>query len=236
MMRLFVLAGGFGTRLQSAVDMVPKALAPVGEVPFLQLQIEAWFSEGVRHFTFLLHHQADQIVTFLQDEGARYGGKCQFDWVIEEVPLDTGGALAHALREVKFEGDFLVINADTWLGTGIRKVATADPPALGVVKLRDTDRYGKVSFDNTFRIVNFCEKSPEGGAGWVSAGLCKLSSEDFRHWVDGRLSLERDVYVSLAREGRLLAVPLDCDFIDIGIPSDYKRFCEWVEEEMIGEL
>ena len=39
-MRLLVLAGGFGTRLKSVVNDVPKALAPVGSVPFLQLQIE----------------------------------------------------------------------------------------------------------------------------------------------------------------------------------------------------
>ena len=38
-MRLMVLAGGFGTRLKTAIADVPKALAPVGGVPFLQLQL-----------------------------------------------------------------------------------------------------------------------------------------------------------------------------------------------------
>ena len=37
---MIVLAGGFGTRLKSVVNEVPKALAPVGQVPFLYLQIE----------------------------------------------------------------------------------------------------------------------------------------------------------------------------------------------------
>ena len=49
-MRLLVLAGGFGTRLKSVVNDVPKALAPVGSVPFLQLQIELWYSQGIREF------------------------------------------------------------------------------------------------------------------------------------------------------------------------------------------
>lgn len=30
-----ILAGGFGTRLRSVVENVPKPLAPVGETPFL---------------------------------------------------------------------------------------------------------------------------------------------------------------------------------------------------------
>ena len=65
-MKLLVLAGGFGTRLRTAVTDVPKPLAPVGDVPFLQLQIEHWLDQGIREFTFLLHHQADQIVAFLK--------------------------------------------------------------------------------------------------------------------------------------------------------------------------
>ena len=43
-MKLLVLAGGFGTRLQSVIADVPKALAPVGNVPFLHLQIANFFN------------------------------------------------------------------------------------------------------------------------------------------------------------------------------------------------
>ena len=38
-MKLLMLAGGFGARLQMAVSDLLKALAPVGSVPFLHLQI-----------------------------------------------------------------------------------------------------------------------------------------------------------------------------------------------------
>ena len=34
-MEAIILAGGFGTRLQSVVSDVPKPMAPIGEVPFL---------------------------------------------------------------------------------------------------------------------------------------------------------------------------------------------------------
>ena len=60
-MRLLVLAGGFGIRLKKVVAEVPKALAPVGGVPFLQLQLEQWLAQGLCEFTFLLHHQANHI-------------------------------------------------------------------------------------------------------------------------------------------------------------------------------
>jgi D-glycero-alpha-D-manno-heptose 1-phosphate guanylyltransferase len=97
-MKLLVLAGGFGTRLKTAVADVPKALAPVGGVPFLQLQIEHWLAQGLREFTFLLHHQADQIIAFLQAQQNGLLRDCQVDWLIEPVPMNTGGALAHAVK------------------------------------------------------------------------------------------------------------------------------------------
>ena len=65
MKRMLVLAGGFGTRLQSVLANVPKALAPIGDTTFLHLQIEHWIAQGLRSFVFLLHHQAEQIITFL---------------------------------------------------------------------------------------------------------------------------------------------------------------------------
>ena len=53
--KLLVLAGGFGTRLSSVLNDVPKALATVGVVPFLYLQIVHWKNQGIKNFVFLLY-------------------------------------------------------------------------------------------------------------------------------------------------------------------------------------
>jgi D-glycero-alpha-D-manno-heptose 1-phosphate guanylyltransferase len=46
-MKLLVLAGGFGTRLQSVASEVPEALAAVGGVALLHLQIEHWKNQVI---------------------------------------------------------------------------------------------------------------------------------------------------------------------------------------------
>ena len=33
--KIFILVGGFGTRLRSVVDDVPKPMAPINNIPFL---------------------------------------------------------------------------------------------------------------------------------------------------------------------------------------------------------
>ena len=85
-MKLLVLAGGFGTRLQSVVSDVPKALAPVGNVSFLYLQLEHRIAQGVRSFVFLLHHQADLIIGFLKEEQIGLLKDCEIQWLVEPTP------------------------------------------------------------------------------------------------------------------------------------------------------
>lgn len=227
-MRLMVLAGGFGTRLKAAISDVPKALAPIGDVPFLQLQIEHWMSQGLRKFTFLLHHQADQVITFLQVQLGGLLMDCQIDWLIEPMPMDTGGALAYAVDTLDLKDDFLVTNADTWLGGGIHEMMQFAAPAMAVVNLADVSRYGHVHFDHAQRITSFAEKNGQCAEGWVNAGLCHLNAELFKDWDGHPFSLERGLFPTLMHDHRLIAVPLQTDFIDIGVPADYHRFCRWV--------
>lgn len=229
-MRLLVLAGGFGTRLRAAVKDIPKALAPVGDEPFLRLQLERWRSQGVTEFCFLLHHQADQLISFIVAEQAGLLSNCHVDWLVESSPLDTGGAVANAIRELQLKGDFLVANADTWLGAGLSELIRNPSPAMTVVKRQDVGRYGQVQFDESFVITRFIEKGEISEPGWINAGAFRLSAELFDNW-DGRpFSLERRLFADLVRARQLKAVPLQTDFIDIGIPEDYRRFCRWVSD------
>jgi NDP-sugar pyrophosphorylase family protein len=237
-MKLLVLAGGFGTRLQSVVTAVPKALAPVGSVPFLRLQIEHWKSQGIYSFAFLLHHQADKIICFLQSE--QQSGvliDCEVHWLIEPTPLDTGGAVAYAVKQLSIKRNFLVTNADTWLGTSIANVAQAEAPAMAVVKLCDATRYGLVQFDEQHRVTAFQEKKINSqGAGWINAGLCQLSAASFKDWDHLPFSLERVTFPVMVARRELTAVALQTDFIDIGVPDDYYRFCGWIALDRKGTL
>lgn len=235
-MKLLVLAGGVGSRLRSVVADWPKALAPTAGKPFLALQMMQWRQQGVRDFVFLLHHQADQIIAFLEEaKGGMFDG-CAVSWLVEPMPLDTGGAVAHAVRELNLCANFLLTNADTWLGTGVREVAKRNAPALAVVRRQDTGRYGQVRFNEGGRVTAFVEKSAGGGGGWINAGLCQLSPGLFANWDGKSLSIERAMYPNWVAEGILRAVPLVTEFIDIGIPEDYYRFCRWAEAGARGSL
>jgi D-glycero-alpha-D-manno-heptose 1-phosphate guanylyltransferase len=234
--KLIVLAGGFGTRLQSLLPNTPKPMAPVGDLPFLHFQIENWISQGVNSFVFLLHHQADQITNFLGKIKNELLKNCEVVSLVEPLPMDTGGAVAYAVRELGLDGDLLVINSDTWLGAGIRELAGSQPPAMAVLRVENAGRYGKVEFNDDYLITAFDEKNELGDSGWINAGLCKLHSDLFDKWDGARFSLEGQIFPRLVNSCKLRAVITTPEFIDIGIPEDYRKFCVWIKEGRRGSL
>jgi D-glycero-alpha-D-manno-heptose 1-phosphate guanylyltransferase len=231
---LLVLAGGFGTRLRSAVRHVPKPLAPVSDRPFLQHLTERWVAQGVRRFVFLLHHDAALIEAFL-DEQQRVGtlDGCDVSVTVEPTPLGTGGAVAFAVAERALTGTFLVTNADTWLGEAIVPISAAESPAMAVVRVDNTERYGRVHVADG-RVTSFEEKTATMGAGWINAGLYALDATLFANWNGAPYSLERELFPGLVEARQLHAVPVETEFIDIGIPEDYARFCRWPDADRVG--
>jgi len=233
---LLVLAGGFGTRLRATVSEFPKPLAPVVDRPCLHYLIENWVEQGVTMLTFLLHHQAELIDAFLSSQKGQ--GRLR-DWELrtltEPRPLGTGGAVAYAVRQFNLTGSFLVTNADTWLGSGIQQVFNTEPPAMALIQVENTERFGSVRVDQN-KVVAVEEKQKLAGAGWINAGLYHLDAALFKDWKGLPFSLERELFPKLAATGHLRAVPLETEFIDIGIPEDYFRFCRWVEAGKVGAL
>ena len=224
---MLVLAGGFGTRLKTILPNEPKALAPINNEPFLRIQIQNWKRQGLTSFVFLLHHQADRIVSFLNKERTALLKDCKVRWLVESSPMGTGGAIAFAVKELNLSGDFLVTNADTWIGNGITEFSEINSSAIAVVKINDASRFGSIKLDIQCNITAFNEKCSNSLGGFISAGLYQLNSELFKSWNGLPFSLEKNLFQALVTRRMLKAVKLNTDFIDIGVPEDYYRFCRW---------
>jgi D-glycero-alpha-D-manno-heptose 1-phosphate guanylyltransferase len=229
--KMLVLAGGFGTRLQSVVSTVPKPMAPVNGVPLLQLQLDHWIKQGQRSFIFLLHHQSEIIIDFLVHRSRYYGSVVSIEWIVEDVPLGTGGSVSNVITKKKLAGFVLIANADTWLECGLREMIGTEFPAIGVVKVKDTSRYGSVSLDHEGRIDRFEEKNLDQSAyqsGLINAGLYKLPTSTFNEVSCKSFSLEKKILPKLSESKVLRSLLIEGQFFDIGITNDYYKFCDWI--------
>ena len=229
-MIMLVLAGGFGTRLSSVVSDVPKAMAPINGVPLLKLQLDNWIMQGQADFVFLLHHRASLIIDFLEKLIPLLDREINIQWIVEKSPLGTGGSIANAIFELNLRENVLIANADTWLDCGIQALSEANFAQIGVVKVKDTSRYGLVEFDYKGNVTEFSEKKAilkSDLEGIINAGIYKLPASVLRKYKGQIFSLENDVLPVLAHKGLLHAVTLKSSFFDIGVPIDYYQFCDW---------
>jgi D-glycero-alpha-D-manno-heptose 1-phosphate guanylyltransferase len=229
-MIMFILAGGYGTRLLGAVSDVPKPMAPVNGVPFLKLQLDNWIQQGQKSFVFLLHHQAELIITFLKEQIELFDSKVSISWIVEEKALGTGGSIANAISKLDLSGYVLIANADTWLDSGPNIISGSDGPKIGLVEVEDASRYGLVEVDRSGIVTGFIEKthkSISGSLSTINAGIYKLPTNIFKYKKDQVFSLEAEVLPELVDNRLLYADYLSSNFFDIGVPEDYYKFCDW---------
>jgi len=223
-LRVFVLAGGLGSRLASELGDVPKSLAPLGGRPFLEHQLAWLASHGLGDVVLCVGHGADQVETALGD-GRRLGVRLQYSR--EPEPLGTGGALALAAPWV--EGSALVVNGDTLpeLDPWALERARWERGRVGAVvlyRLEDASASGRVECDAEDRITRFVEKDPNHhGPAWVNGG-CYAFAPSLWDWLpSGASSLERDTLPRLATAGELVGHRVEGAFWDIGTPQGWGR-------------
>lgn len=222
-----VLAGGLGTRLRPAFRGGPKCLAPVGDRPFLDYLI-AWLQrQGIREAILCVGYKRSQIQR-------RYGGGRKYGLALsysaETTPLGTAGALLNASKLI-VEEPFVVLNGDSFLDVDLNEMLTfqrrrRSVATIALVRSPSPARYGTVHTGPDGRIMSFREKSGNERAsrvGWINGGVYLMQKKLLKDIAkSGPQSLERDVFPRLATKG-LFGFRTDGYFIDIGIPSDYRR-------------
>ncbi len=221
-MEAIVLAGGFGTRLASRLEGVPKPMAPVAGRPFLEILLTQLRRAGCNRVMLSVGHLHQVIQAHF---GSSFHGM-HVDYVIESVPLGTGGAIRLALAQAQ-EESVLVLNGDTFLQADYADMmrfhaAECAGVTIAVVHHPDLARYGGVILEGT-RIVGFAEKGLSG-PGWISAGTYVLAKNLV--WppaLKEKFSIETDFFAPEIGSLRPNAYKVDGYFLDIGIPEDLDR-------------
>jgi D-glycero-alpha-D-manno-heptose 1-phosphate guanylyltransferase len=224
-----ILAGGLGTRLRSAVPDLPKCLAPVGGRPFIGYVTGHFRREGIQRFIFALGYKSTWFDAFFRAEFP-HGG---YDISLEAEPLGTGGAIRQAC-ELATGKTVLILNGDTFFRIGLEALAGfhAEKQAdcsLCLKPMRDFDRFGAVELADDGRVRRFREKQYYP-AGLINGGVYALNRTALlREEWPKVFSFEKD-YLENSGEKRLYGLVQDRYFIDIGIPEDYVRVQQEVNE------
>ena len=148
--------------------------------------------------------------------------------VTEDKPMGTGGAVLNAIDKLHLDDSFLVMNADTWLGTGVNLINDLGAPSLAAVKVKHSERYGSVIIKNG-KVKSFLEKGDKGSS-WINNGHYIFNKNQFINYKYP-FSLEKILIPQLVNQNQLGIYKVYNDnFIDMGVPDDYKNLCDKYEE------
>lgn len=223
---MLILAGGFGTRLQSVVSEVPKPMAPVGDRPFLEYVLEHWIGQGIRRFRLSTGYLAEVIESYFGDSFHGAG----VEYIHEKSPLGTGGALRLALDIAHWSNDMAIVaNGDTWFPVSLEQLSAdamrqRTPVTLSIKSVAENSRYAGVSLDGNGRITSFGAKA--GGSCLINGGCYLIDTRKVKNEISRMpvsFSFENDFLVSYAERGHVGSSLQGQPFLDIGIPDDYRR-------------
>jgi len=221
---VIILAGGLGTRLLSVSKGKPKALMPIGESVYLDLLLEKIFKNNINHVYLSIYYKPELFQDYIKN--SIYNNKLIS--ITEPEPLGTGGAVNYVIKKSSISSTFFVMNGDSMSNINLKTMHTEFlrkklSAMIGITKVKDSERYGTVSSKDG-KVMSFEEKGVTG-PGWINNGNYIFNKKAFNK-CNGAFSLERELFPSLTREKELGVFKVENDnFIDIGIPEDYKKLC-----------
>lgn len=220
-----ILAGGFGTRLQTLVNDVPKPMAVVNGEPFLNHLLNYLKHYGIKKVIFSVGYLADKI----QNHYFHKFNGLEIDYVLEKNPMGTGGGIRLAIEHCN-EKEVLVLNGDSFFNIDLndfyaKHQSSNSDFSLALRTVENASRYGNIETDAEQRIVSFKEKSSVPKAGKINAGIYILNTALYLQNTEDELnfSIEKDFFEKNLHTLHIKGFEYEGYFIDIGIPEDYLK-------------
>ncbi len=226
-MRAVVLVGGFGTRLRPLTSHTPKQMLPIVDRPMIEWVLGHIAGYGFDDAVLSLGYRPDDFVAAYPD-GCCAGVRLHY--AVEPEPLDTAGAIRFAALDAGIHERFVVLNGDILTDLDLDALLafhdrTGAEATITLHEVNDPSRYGVVPTDAEGRVTAFVEKPAPGEAptNLINAGTYVLEPSVLDRIDSGRrVSIEREVFPAMVRDGSLYAFPDGGVYwLDAGTPATY---------------
>jgi len=222
-MKVVILAGGYGSRLGTITELIPKPMVKIGNRPILWHIMKYYASFGYKEFVLSLGYKAEVIKEFFYnyetevndftiDLGSRdidfHGAHDEADWKVTLV--DTGvdtlkGARIKRIEQFLDDVNFLTYGdglADVDIKTLI-KFHKSHGKILTITGVHPPARFGEIVAKDG-RVTAFQEKK-QTSAGRINGGFMVFSKGLLDYLSDQvQGDLEFEVFPKLAAKGEMM--------------------------------
>ena len=243
-MKVVILAGGKGTRIQEESLIKPKPLIEIGSKPIIWHIMKTYSHYGFKEFViccgykgYLIKeyfanfslHNSDVTIDIKKNEIKVHKNNNE-DWKITLIDTGddslTGGRI---LRIKDFVGEeFLLTYGDGVADVNISKLIEhhkINKKIATMTVVQPQGRFGVVEFNTKNNLIeNFSEKL-KGDGVWINGGFFVLNKKIFKYLKDDFTIWEKEPLEKLSKENQLVAFKHD----NFWYPMDTMRDKDYLE-------
>jgi dTDP-glucose pyrophosphorylase/predicted transcriptional regulator len=217
---VFIMAGGFGTRLKPLTDNCPKPMLKVGDKPILETVILSFIKSGFRDF-YISTHFLPEIIREHFGNGSKWN--VTITYVHESQPLGTGGALG-LLPAGLPDLPIILMNGDVLTKIDFEKVLKFHNDNQGTVTMCVREYEYQVPFgvveSEGHKISSIVEKPVQ--RFHVNAGIY-IISKDIVDSVEKNKPIDMPTLIENNLDTNALVYPFYDYWLDIGRMDEFKK-------------
>lgn len=218
---VFIMAGGFGTRLKPLTDNCPKPMLKIGDKPILEHILLRLIDQGFYRFYFSTHYLANIVMDYFKD-GTKWG--VSIEYIYEDTPLGTGGALSLLPKDI---GDLplVMMNGDVMTKTDFGRLVDYHNEKKGcatvaVLEYHHEVPFGVITTDGAY-IVNMVEKPTH--RSFVNAGMYVLEPSVYKSVSENHKIDMPTLLLEQINSGKKIAsFPIHEYWLDVGRMDDFE--------------
>jgi glucose-1-phosphate cytidylyltransferase len=223
-MKVAILAGGVGSRIQEETEVKPKPMVEIGGKPILWHIMKIYAHQGFRDFVVALGYKGDYVKRYMVEYASlegdltvglrdgrveAHGNGDRDDWNVALVDTgqttNKGGRIKRLAPHLGNE-TFMMTWGDGVADIDLNRLLAfhrAHGKLATVTAVRPPARFGHIELDGDV-VTEFSEK-PQAREGWINGAFFVLEPEVLGYIEGDDTEWEKEPLERLAADGQLMA-------------------------------